>query len=252
MTSSLEGEGGGLDTPQKWWRHLVMTWWQGGGGGAWVPPKSDDVIYEQPLTGNARGNNTFQKSGFPYLLWFAYPMEYVTFERKSIIVEFPRPKWCMNIIFQSLQKMSKVGSRGFDNWRRCGKSFRRCFDNCQSLERVHDTVRQSLSGRHVSHLTSGRCAFSYVLTSYISLMPLQVRGAKKNETEKSRRSMLTKGANPIELYNQQNIRFVIKHFELQIYLIAQIKLWSTRSELLVTKMSLHSTLCVYAYIIVYM
>ena len=22
MTSSLEGEGGGLDTPQKWWRHL--------------------------------------------------------------------------------------------------------------------------------------------------------------------------------------------------------------------------------------
>ena len=50
MTSSLEGEGGGLDTPQKWWRHLVMTWWQGGGGGVWIPPKSDDVIYEQPLT----------------------------------------------------------------------------------------------------------------------------------------------------------------------------------------------------------
>ena len=49
MTSSLEGEGGGLDTPQKWWRHLVMTWWQGGGGGVWIPPKSDDVIYEQPL-----------------------------------------------------------------------------------------------------------------------------------------------------------------------------------------------------------
>ena len=50
MTSSLEGEGGGLDTPQKWWRHLVMTWWQGGGGGVWIPPKCDDVIYEQPLT----------------------------------------------------------------------------------------------------------------------------------------------------------------------------------------------------------
>ena len=48
MTSSLEGEGGGLDTPQKWWRHLVMTWWQGGGG-VWIPPKSDEVIYEQPL-----------------------------------------------------------------------------------------------------------------------------------------------------------------------------------------------------------
>ena len=28
-----------------------MTWWQGGGGeGVWIPPKSDDVIYEQPLT----------------------------------------------------------------------------------------------------------------------------------------------------------------------------------------------------------
>ena len=27
-----------------------MTWWQGGGG-AWIPPKSDDVIYEQPLMG---------------------------------------------------------------------------------------------------------------------------------------------------------------------------------------------------------
>ena len=53
MTSSLEGEGGGLDTPQKWWRHLVMTWWQGGGGGVWIPPKSDDVIYEQPLTPGA-------------------------------------------------------------------------------------------------------------------------------------------------------------------------------------------------------
>ena len=25
-----------------------MTWWQGGGG-VWIPPKSDDVIYEQPL-----------------------------------------------------------------------------------------------------------------------------------------------------------------------------------------------------------
>ena len=58
--------------------------------------------------------------------------------------------------------------------------------------------------------------------------------------------MLTKRANPVELYNQQNIHFAIKHFKLQIYLIAQIKLWSTRSELLVTKMSLHSTLCVYA------
>ena len=142
--------------------------------------------------------------------------------------------------------MSKVGSRGFDNRYRCGKSFRRCFDNCKSLERVHDTVRQSLTGRHVSHLTSGRCAFYYVLTSYISLMPLQVRGAEKYETEKNRRSMLTKRANPVELYNQQNIHFAIKHFKLQIYLIAQIKLWSTRSELLVTKMSLHSTLCVYA------
>ena len=62
--------------------------------------------------------------------------------------------------------------------------------------------------------------------------------------------MLTKRANPIELYNQQYIHFVIKHFKLQIYLIAQIKLWSTRSELLVTKMSLHSTLCVYACIYV--
>ena len=141
--------------------------------------------------------------------------------------------------------MSKIGSRGFDNWHRCGKSFRRCFDNCQSLERVHDTVRQSLSGRHVSHLTSGRCAFSYVLTSYISLMPLQVRGAEKDDNEK-KQSMLTKRANPIELYNQQNIHFAIKHFKLQIYLIAQIKLWSTRSELLATKMSLLSTLCVYA------
>ena len=58
--------------------------------------------------------------------------------------------------------------------------------------------------------------------------------------------MLTKRANPVEQYNQQNIHFAIKHFKLQIYLIAQIKLWSTRSELLVTKMSLHSTLCVYA------
>ena len=156
------------------------------------------------------------------------------------------------ISFSNLQKMSKVSSRGFDNWHRCGKSFRRCFDNCQSLERVHDTVRQSLSGRHVSHLTSGRCAFSYVLTSYISLVPLQVRGAEKDETEKSRRSMLAKRANPIELYNQQNIRFVIKHFELQIYLIAQIKLWSTRSKLLVTKMSWHSSAsCVYACIYVF-
>ena len=64
--------------------------------------------------------------------------------------------------------------------------------------------------------------------------------------------MLTKGANPIELYNQQNIRFVIKHFELQIYLIAQIKLWSTRSKLLVTKMSWRSSAsCVYAGIYVY-
>ena len=108
-----------------------------------------------------------------------------------------------------------------------------------------------MSGRHVSHLTSGRCAFSYVLTSYISLVPLQVRGAEKDETEKNRRSMLTKGANPIVLYNQQNIRFVIKHFELQIYLIAQIKLWSTRSKLLVTKMSWRSSAsCVYACIYV--
>ena len=39
MTSSLEGEGGGLDTPQNWWHHLVMTWWQGGGGGLDTPRK---------------------------------------------------------------------------------------------------------------------------------------------------------------------------------------------------------------------
>ena len=63
--------------------------------------------------------------------------------------------------------------------------------------------------------------------------------------------MLTKRANPIELFIQQNIHFAIQHFKLQIYLIAQIKLRSTRSELLVTKMSLHSTLCVYACIYVY-
>ena len=39
MTSSLEGEGGGLDTPQNWWHHLVMTWWQGGGGGGLDTPQ---------------------------------------------------------------------------------------------------------------------------------------------------------------------------------------------------------------------
>ena len=26
-----------------------MTWWQGGGGGVWIPPKNDDLVYEQPL-----------------------------------------------------------------------------------------------------------------------------------------------------------------------------------------------------------
>ena len=36
--------------------NLFLPWWQGGGGvgGVWIPPKSDDVIYEQPLT---RGPN---------------------------------------------------------------------------------------------------------------------------------------------------------------------------------------------------
>ena len=30
-----------------------MAWWQGGGvGGVSIPPKSDDVIYEQPLREN--------------------------------------------------------------------------------------------------------------------------------------------------------------------------------------------------------
>ena len=65
--------------------------------------------------------------------------------------------------------------------------------------------------------------------------------------KKNRRSMLTKRANPIELFIQQNIHFAIQHFKLQIYLIAQLKLWSTRSELLVTKC--HCTLhCAYMHI----
>ena len=51
MTSSLEGEGGGAGYPPKGmtsFSHDMMT---RGGGGVWIPPKSDDAIYEQSLTG---------------------------------------------------------------------------------------------------------------------------------------------------------------------------------------------------------
>ena len=50
MTSSLEGKGGGLDTPQKWWRYWVMTWWQGGGGGSGYPPKVMTSFMNSPLS----------------------------------------------------------------------------------------------------------------------------------------------------------------------------------------------------------
>ena len=55
MTSSLEGEGGGSGYPPKEmtsFTHDMMT--RGRGGGVWIPPKSDDVIYEQPLTQSFR------------------------------------------------------------------------------------------------------------------------------------------------------------------------------------------------------
>ena len=48
MTSSLEGGGSGY--PPKVmtsFSHDMMT--RGGEGGVWLPPKNDDVIYEQPL-----------------------------------------------------------------------------------------------------------------------------------------------------------------------------------------------------------
>ena len=67
MTSSLEGEGGvsqkmtcdDMMTQEGVGGSRKMTWWQGGGGrgGVWIPPKIDDVIYEQPLIGKILFSN---------------------------------------------------------------------------------------------------------------------------------------------------------------------------------------------------
>ena len=52
-----------------WWHRVkdMMTWWQEGGGGVVrVPPKNDDVIYEQPLIGAVcLSVRPSQKSLFP-------------------------------------------------------------------------------------------------------------------------------------------------------------------------------------------
>ena len=46
----LRGRGGGLDTPQKGWRHLVITWWQGGGGDLDTPQKWWRHLWTAPYT----------------------------------------------------------------------------------------------------------------------------------------------------------------------------------------------------------